>query len=454
MKVTNVRYILRSGVIPALACAGLLQACGSTVSKQTSAGFQAQLDAGDYAGAADTATRSGQIGADGKSQNLPWSLNAGSALLDAGNSKASIASLENAETLMQSDDLDRMQSALDYKFATYDGVMDNTYKAIGFLLQGDSDNAGVEFRRAEDRQRRAEEHFAGEAAASRQKLAQAKDASVQGLFAKAEQSKGYGDEVGHISQMAAAYAPFENPFATYLGGIFLLTKMDSTASDHDAGLNKLKRANGMLGGHAGSVQSDIAWAKKASGGGTMAPQTWVVFENGQSATFSEIRLVLPMVTGRPMTLALPALSANAPASAYLNVQAGGVAAATSSVGSFDAVMASEFHSRMPIILASAIVEVVLKNGLSVGAQQSDNQILGLVATVAANVSTADTRSWTALPKEFQAVRVATPSDGRIDLTTADGAALGDIQVPTDRSSIVYVKMQSAGAKPSLQVIKL
>jgi hypothetical protein len=456
MKTTTscLRQMLRATAIPALACAGLLQACASPVTQQDAVGFQAQLRTGDYTGAANTAMRSGQISPDGESRNIVWSLNAGAALFDAGDAKGSVAVLENTERLMQADDLDTMRSALDYKFTTYDGVMANTYKALASLEQGDGDNARVEFRRAEDRQRRAEEYFQREASASQRQLAHAKSMDAKTLFNSAEQSSDYQGEISNLSQMAAAYAPFENPFSTYLGGIFLLAERDGTASDREAGLHKLQRASGALGPDGASIRSDLIWARGVVSGVKTPPQTWVVFENGQSATFREMRLVLPMVTGHPMTLAIPALYPNAPASAHLNVQAGGVTTATSLVGSFDAVMASEFRKRMPVILTGVVVEAALKNGVSIAAQKSNNVMLRLISDVAANVSTADTRSWTALPKEFQAVRVVTPADGRIALTTAEGTPVGTIQVPTDRPSIIYVKMQCAGAKPSLQVIKL
>jgi hypothetical protein len=445
---------LRSTAISTLACAGLLQACSSPVSKRSAADFQSQLNAGDYAAAAGTAIRSGQIGPDGKSQNLVWSLNAGATLLDAKDPKRAVAVLDNVETLMQADDVDHMKSALDYKYTTYDGVMANTYKALAFLEQGDSNNAGVEFRRAEDRQRRAEEFFQREVAASQKQAGQNKAADLQALLGKATQSDQYRNEATNLSQMATAYAPFENPFATWLGGIFLLTQKDATASDREAGLTQLQRASSLLGPHAAGVQSDLAWAHDVVHGHSGAPQTWVIFENGQSATFHELRLTLPMVTGQPMTVAIPALAANAPASAHLTVKAGSVTAATTSVGSFDAVMASEFQKRMPLVLTAAIAEVVLKNGMAVAAQKVDNPLLRMATAKVANTSTADTRSWTALPKEFQAVRVATPADGQVTISTAEGVSLGNIQVPTDRPSIIYVKIQHTGAAPSIQVAKL
>jgi hypothetical protein len=180
----------------------------------------------------------------------------------------------------------------------------------------------------------------------------------------------------------------------------------------------------------------------------------VIFENGQSSTFHEMHLSMPMITGKPLTLALPILVQNALAYSTLRISAEGAATQTVPAGSFDAVMASEFNRRQSLILAEAVAEVLVKNAASVAAQKSNNSLLNAVVGIAANVSTADTRSWTALPKQFQAARLATPADGHVLLASPDGATVGEANVPLDRSSIVWVKIQHVGAHPAVQVIPL
>jgi len=81
-------------------------------------------------------------------------------------------------------------------------------------------------------------------------------------------------------------------------------------------------------------------------------------------------------------------------------------------------------------------------------------LLKLTMLVVANISTADTRSWTALPKEFQAVRVAAPADGNIAVLGPDGQSLANVTVPVDRPSIVYVKLQRTGATAGVQLLPL
>jgi hypothetical protein len=117
-------------------------------------------------------------------------------------------------------------------------------------------------------------------------------------------------------------------------------------------------------------------------------------------------------------------------------------------------MASEFDRRRVSILAAAVTEILVKNVASLEAQKSGNPLLSLVARVAANVSSADTRSWTALPKEFQVLRIAAPNDGHLVLASTDGSFIGDATVPTGRPTIVWVKAQCTRAHPAIQVFQL
>jgi len=105
-------------------------------------------------------------------------------------------------------------------------------------------------------------------------------------------------------------------------------------------------------------------------------------------------------------------------------------------------------------MTRVVLEAVLKAGLQTAAAQTGNGLLQLAAVVVSNVSTADTRSWTALPKGFQAARVDAPKDGMVHLRIDGGVDLGNIQVPADQASIVYVKELASGGKPSIQVFRL
>ncbi len=184
----------------------------------------------------------------------------------------------------------------------------------------------------------------------------------------------------------------------------------------------------------------------------------MVVEDGQSATIGEYRVVLPVpiVAGaqkgvKTMTIAMPRLQIAPPSYPVLTV---GDGARTAPIGSFDAVMASEFKKRAPGVMAAAIGEAVLKIAMENVAATSNNAIVNFVADTAAQVSTVDTRSWVALPKDFQAACVDLPTDRNLSLRTDDGRDLGPVKVAQDRSSIVYVKLRSGTAAPSVQVLPL
>jgi uncharacterized protein len=458
---------MRGGVVAvraALAVSlGALAGCASQMTAQDRAGFEAYLAQGDYAGAAAAAKAAGQITPDGQTHNVVWSLNAGSTLFEAGDMKGSVAVLDTTERLAQGNDLHPFQAVMDYRYTTYDGVMTNLYKAMAFIAQNDPASARVEFNRAEDRQRRAEEHFKAAIEAAQRQPARQKPAFGD-LMDKAQQNDAWRSSTASLSALAN-YPAFENPFATWMGGVFFVTQ-----GDRPKGIQLLRRAAAELGPQSPAAD-DLAWAQgqgagqggsgrarrgraAAAAAAAAQPQTWIVFENGQSATYHQIDLQLPMVTGAPMRLALPVLHPNAPAYPAVVARTGTAQATTGLAGSFDSVMASEFQRRQPEILAEAVAEIVAKNAVSVAASRSNNGFVKIASLVFAQVSTADTRSWLALPKEFQTARLPTPADGHVTLTTADGATLGDVQVPTDRPSVIWVKAQDAGAKPAIQVLKL
>ena len=151
------------------------------------------------------------------------------------------------------------------------------------------------------------------------------------------------------------------------------------------------------------------------------------------------------------TVALPRLQENAPAAQSLLV--GNSGERTAVVGNFDYVMRSEFQRRYPSILRAAVLEAVLKVVLLNVAAQEKSGIALIVATVASNISTADVRSWSAMPKNFQAARIETPKDGVVRLRTDSGVDLGSATVPTDVSSLVWVKETRPGSPPAIQVLR-
>jgi hypothetical protein len=245
------------------------------------------------------------------------------------------------------------------------------------------------------------------------------------------------------------YRPFINPFATYLTGLFLLNTEDH---DWERARNAFQRVRGMS--PSPLLNGDIALAAQHT---KFSPKTWVIFENGQGSTLTSYSITFPVpIVGRRTgvsvaTVALPRLQQNAPAAEGLLV--GDTGERTTVVGNFDYVMRSEFQRRYPSILTAAVIEAAAKIALQNVAAQADSPLVLLAAAAVSQVSYADVRSWTPLPKEFQVARINAPKDGNVRLRTMAGVDLGTAKVPTDVSSIVYVKQLRPGSPPAVQVLR-
>lgn len=449
-KITSLKWIAGGALM-------LLSGCAGGVSKQDAANFEGSLAQGNYTGAAQIALTSGQIAPDGKSKNLAWSLNAGAALLYDGETPRVVPVLDGAEALMKEQDLSRVGNS-QYEYATYDGVMVNVYKALAFWGSGNKSDARVEFNRVGERQSRAEEEFAKQKAkldADARKRA-GNEFDLQAALNNAQNNASYKEAQAELGQYAN-YRPFINPAAGYLRALFLMNNAE-TASDLEAARVELNRVRDLVGASP-VVQADLALI--ANGRKDKSPKVWIVFENGQAPTFSEYRITFPVpVVGKGgvkpgvVTVALPRMVFHAPAAQRLAVSTGKTETWSASIGDFDRVMATEFSRRQPAIMTRTVLEAALKTAMQTAAAQTGNGLVQLVALTASNISSADTRSWTALPKNFQAARIDAPTDGRVHLRTDSGLDLGDVQVPKDHSSLVYVKEVAPGAKPSLQVFPL
>ena len=442
---------LRHGLLLPLSLAAALglQGCAGGVSSRDVAGYDVRLAQGDYRGAATFASGAGQTTPDGKSANLLWSLNAGAAMVYSGDSVRTIPMLDNAEDMMKKRDLGTAAEAGQYRAKTYDGVMVNAYKAIAAMQAGQHDLARTEFLRSEDRQSRAEQDFQAEDSANQGRQNSGGNVDMQGALSSAQTNATYRQAMQDMANYGG-YRAFINPFTTYLTGLYFLNTDDS---NKEKARNAFQRVRGIAGPSL-LIDGDIALAQQR---GKFAPKTWVIFENGQGSTLSEYSITFPVpIVGRRSgvslaTVAMPRLDEHGAAAGSLLVGPSGTP--TIVVGNFDFVMRSEFQRRYPSILWGAILEAAIKVAVQNAAAQEKTGIALLVATVASNISTADVRSWTALPKNFQAARIETPKDGVVRLRLDNGLDLGNANVPTDASSIVYVKAMRPGAPPSIQVLR-
>lgn len=449
MSISSAAHHRRFWLTTSLGAALVVQGCAGGVSRQDAANYDGLLSQGNYAGAASFARSAGKIAPDGASDNLLWSLDAGAAMTYAGDATHTIPVLDHAEEMMKRRDLGATGEMGQYSAKTYDGVMVNAYKAIAALEGGQGGVARTELLRSEERQSRAEQDFQAEVAATQGHEGSGKDVDLQSALKSAQADPAYLQAVNDMANYGG-YRPFINPFATYLAGLYFLNTDDS---NRERARNAFQRVRGIVGRNS-LVDGDYDLAAK---GGKFSPKTWVIFENGQGSTLVQyaIKFPVPIAGKHPgvsvATVALPRLRENASAAQCLLV--GNSGEKTTVVGNFDYVMRSEFQRRYPSIVRSAVLEAAMKVVLQNAAAQEKSGIALLGAKIISNISAADVRSWTALPKDFQVARIETPKDGMVRLRTDRGADLGTAKVPTDVSSIVYVKEMRAGSPPSIQVLR-
>ncbi|WP_207387754.1 hypothetical protein [Chlorobium sp. N1] len=342
-------------------------------------------------------------------------------------------------------------NSLDYRGTVYDGVMVNTYKALNFWQEGRPDLARVEFNRALDRQRRAMERFAAEIERLKKEIDSKR--SGDGGSVDLERSAGSPRMAAMIRQNYssmfefAAYPDFVNPFTTYAAGLFFLSQ-----EEYAKAATLLKEAAGMTGGNA-FVLSDFV---EAEGLEKRGRHVWVVFENGSGPVLEELRVDIPLylVTRQVKYtgIALPKMVLRDKGCERLLLRDGEEElGSTAFLSSMDRVVMAEFKKRYPAILRRAILSAAVKTVAQNQAQKHFGDIGGILGGIVQRATTiADTRMWTALPKEFQVARVPVPAGGVLTLETPEGGSF-TAEVPTDGSSLVYVKIPAYGARPYCSV---
>lgn len=357
---------------------------------------------------------------------------------------------------------------VDYRPATHDGVLVNTFKATNLMGKSERDQARVEFNRALDRQERAKDFFAKEIRLQKDAIEKKREEELQ----KAAAAKAKGESVQAFDPSKSgshpgvnsvidekyksifefeAYPDFVNPYTTYMAALFFLLEKDYKKS-----VNLFKECRGMDGKNR-TVLSDFELADQlASSMGEMDQNfSWVVFENGLGPIKKEWRLDLPIFlvseTVQIVSVALPTLEFRDIAFKNLVVNNGEDEFATESVASMDRVVQTEFKKGFPIVLTNAIISTAFK----AFTQHFLSEKYGMWGKIggafyAAATTGADERSWTGLPKEFQVVRV--PVNGQpVVVKSPDGRVLFSYE-PKSGNSVAFVRMPTATAEVSYDVV--
>jgi hypothetical protein len=420
---------------------------------------------GDYNQAGLFAQKKIKNGKNPSGDDLLWTLQLACSERMQLNHGQSIACFDKAEEMLnfyapQSQVIDAVGSTIvndnvvPYKGAEYDGVMLNTYKALGFLAQNNLDLARVEFNRALERQTRAKEHFNAEI----QKLQNQLDKQKQ----KTQTDAGVMANDPNILKIVNAHYPnidqfqpypdFVNPFATYLAGLYF-----NLVGDYDKAGYLLKESAGMVPDNEYIAQDLLLTDDVIAGNAKMENMCWVIFENGLGPVKEEIRIDLPLilVTSRVYYtgIALPRLQPRSIAHSCLFIRTDAGSYQTKQVADMERVIQTEFQKEFPGILTRAIASAVVKAAAQASLQNQRNGAWAalIMAAYTAATTAADVRIWSALPKDFQVARCTIPQDRKLQISP-DGGMPFELNIPSCKNAIVYIKIIRTGASPVYEVL--
>lgn len=436
---------------------------------------------GEYKQAAEVYEK--EIDLDDRTQrnNLLWHLNSGLTNRFDQNNSASIKAFDESEWLIKhyqeqllNADIGQGASSVlvndttrPYMGTQYDGVMANTYKAIDYLAMGDVDGARVEFNRAIDRQRRAKAFYAQMIEKNREAIEEEQRKDNNGVNtddSMPEAERALQEKYPSLYNFEA-YPDFVNPMVSYLAGIFALSE-----GDNQKAFSLLKEAYGMNQDNS-YIAADLAYVDgRLDGSGENGdPLVWVIIEDGLAPVKTEWRMDIPIWIFSNnlnyVSLALPRIHPRPSAFDSYSIAIQDKVSSSNLLSDMDRVVMTEFKKEYPAIVRRAIFSATTKAIIQYQTQrqaQNNDGKAGLafaLASIATTVYTiastqADTRTWTTLPKRFDLIRIERPANGKVTLKTSTGLALPEIALPLTQHTLVYVKMATAGAKPSISIIPL
>ncbi|MCL6271267.1 hypothetical protein M3P05_15175 [Sansalvadorimonas sp. 2012CJ34-2] len=462
----------------AIGAYSLLAGCASVYQANQFDGFEKEITQGDLVKATNDAVDQADVDTKtGKPTDLLWTLQAGSLLRMEKDYKRSTEFFDASEDMMYKEDTKNASvsaasqvgsvlvndTILPYKQTHFDGIMANTYKAMNFSALNDINNARIEWNRVDDRQRRAVEEYSKQIAekkeqaeAERKKLAAQKTSGpAPDINASVKQSNAILARQGIDMNTWKPYAGYVNPFTTYMHGLYFLQNAQDR-SDYQRAYESLKRAYALTGNK--TVKADMDIARQVVNGfppKKIRPRVWVIFENGLSAEKDEFRIDLPIVLSKQKIIytgiALPKLVERQ--RAYQNLDVDGVK--TTVVGDMDKIIKAEFKEEFTYILIKELARATLKTYAQQRMNKTNPTAGALMTAYQLATTSADIRSWTTLPKEFQVARIKRPANGSITLSAPGMIEPLNVEINKDSQfNIVYVKAVSAQQTPSIEIISI
>lgn len=479
----------------ATACVASLAAGCQQNLRKTVAAIDSAYSAGEYDRAAKRAETALAENGDDAQDRLVWLLESGRTQQAAGGIDGSITAYDRA--------VDEVRPYLDskaeatitealvttavnqtmriYRGTPPERIMLCTLQGANLLQKGDLARARVELNRAADFQQDAVQRHAKDIASAQEKAdkewkqkgwnqAIAAHATESVRKAQAEQTASAPGAPEPTATPAASapaattdpatrgYASFANPFTSYLRAVFLVAT-SSESGDRQNARADLRAVQEMMPGHAAAA-ADIALIDSGIAHQSTAV-TWVFFLTGMAPDYKEFRLDIPIPVGRVnyVSAAFPILRKQGDFVSTCAV-AGEGGARSELLADVDAMVETDFDSRLPLIVTQEIISSAAKAAATWAASQaaynsSSNSTAGILVQIAgiayqAASTAADLRCWSTMPKQVAVLRVPTPADGRLELVREGGAPLCTLDVRAGAPNIAFVTLPSAKAvKPSI-----
>lgn len=420
---------------------------------------------------------------EGTGDELMWRLEQGKIKFDTGDYKGSLAAFEKCETLIKEYD-DRAainlreagaetgaaftnQNALPYSGFNYDRILVNTYKALNYYALGNPNDAGVELRRAYERQKEAEKKFADQI--KKQEDENKKESEKAGQSVSFEGVQNEHPEVKKSfddmkSKSNKTYGDLMNPFVTYMSGIrYLLDGNFGEAEVDFRNLYKMDVENKLAQRYYVTVaqRAGSSPPKELSG----APPfnhpldgniIYVIFENGLAPALREQKFQIILPTGYSGIAYSDLEYYNVPTGCLEITDSSGKTYKTATISSMDAVVSQEYKVIFPGMITRLVISTIIKEGASAAAIVAASQVGGiegvivLIGTVIGTsiykytFNTADTRCWQTLPCEYQVAQLPRPADGKLKVMTVsrDGTTVSaePIEISVGkRRAIIHVR---------------
>jgi len=348
-------------------------------------------------------------------------------------------------------------NVIPYLGEEYDGIMVNTYKALNFMSLGENELARVEFNRALDRQRRAKENFAQEITKLKDEIEKAQEKEKSHVKENIENPK--------IKELIAdrypglyefkAYPDFVNPFTTYIAGIYF-----NLVGDHPKAATLLKESYGMVTDNEYIAQDLTVTEQILDGQGELKDTVWVIFENGMGPVKEEFRLDIPLFVAtnkvKYVGIALPKLKFREQAYPNLSIKTAGHNYKTQLVADMDRVVQTEFNKDFTGILTRAVISATAKAIAQYVLEEEGSSSAAMasifVAVYSFATTAADVRIWTTLPKDFQVARLPIPPDRLVTIEPPGGESF-QVEIPTCKNALVYVRIPFNQARPIYDLVK-